>query len=82
MPALGVSEVRLLNAPVSASVAGDWDTYASMVHPSVLPHIAPIRQRDLQAYKMDKANFVLHFVGNKRTNKRQELVAVLKALNQ
>jgi len=63
-------------------IGGDRDTFVSMVHPSVWPHVAPVKQRDFQAYKMEKANFILHFVGNKRTHKRQELLAVLKALNQ
>ena len=59
-------------------IAGDRDIFADMVDPTVLPHIAPIKQIDFQAYTIAKANFVLHFVGTKRQNKLQDLVLALK----
>jgi hypothetical protein len=61
-------------------IAGDHAIYSTMIDSSVLPHIAPVKQKDFQAYATSKANFVLHFVGTKRQNKFEELVKVLKTL--
>lgn len=61
-------------------IAGDHGTYSTMIDPSVLPHIAPVKQKDFQAYSSKQAKFVLHFVGTKRQNKFQDLVNVLKTV--
>ena len=63
-------------------IAGDRGIFAEMVDPAVLPHIAPVKQIDFQAYTTAIANFVLHFVGTKRQNKLQDLVVALKLVKQ
>ena len=63
-------------------IAGDRAIFADMIDPAVLPHIAPVKQIDFQAYTTAKANFVLHFVGTKRQNKLQDLVLALKLVKQ
>jgi hypothetical protein len=38
--------------------------YSRMIDPSILPHIAPIKQSRFNAYTLETANFILHLPGN------------------
>jgi hypothetical protein len=40
------------------------DIYSRMIDPSILPHIAPIKQSRFNAYTLETANFILHLPGN------------------
>jgi hypothetical protein len=57
--------------------AADPALYAWMIHPSILPHIAPVKQSLFQSYFTKNAKFVLH-LPSQRADKFALLTRVLE----
>ena len=55
--------------------SADLQIYARMLHPSVLPHVMPVRQSHFQSHAIKNAKFILHF-----PNRRDKFKVLLKEL--
>jgi len=56
--------------------------YSRFIDPSILPHIAPVKQSGFNAYTLETANFILHLPGSHRPNKVGQLLDALKNVTE